>query len=321
MRPTTLLALSHRNKAPLPARTVAELEQWYKFRDFRHFLGIYFAVSRCIRAPEDLELITREFLSGQARQNILHSEVTLTPYTHYVNYGIEFGDQLQAINEARRWAEEELGVTMSLTIDYSREQEVGPSLMVADWAIGGLGNGVSAFGLGGPEVGNPPEKFRAAFERANSAGLPCVPHAGETVGPESVWGALRTLHAARIGHGVRCMEDAELVSELRARQTPLEVCPTSNVCLKIFDSLHTHPLPAMLDEGLFVTINSDDPPMFGTTLTDEYIATADVCTLDVEVVDRLVLNALQASFLTEEKKTRLRNDCVGTFSTLRKRHL
>lgn len=129
--------------------------------------------------------------------------------------------------------------------------------MVAEWAIRGLGNGVTAFGLGGNEVGHPPEKFAAAFDRARAAGLASVPHAGETVGPASIWGALQTLSADRIGHGVRCLEDPALVDELRARQIPLEVCPTSNVCLKVFPTLVDHPLPRLLAEALYLILISE----------------------------------------------------------------
>ncbi len=317
IRPETLLALAKRNNVELPANTVEELQEWYTFTDFPHFAEIYFTSAKCLRSPDDIELITREFLAGQAAQHIVHSEVTYTAYTQYKNHNLPFTEQLATINRARKWAEAELGITMSLTVDYPREFDPEGAILSADWAISGMGNGVTAFGLGGPEVGHPPEKFKAAFDRAHAAGLPCAPHAGETVGPESIWGALRSLHAVRIGHGVRCLEDPDLAAELRTRQIPLEVCPTSNICLKVFDSLPNHSLPKLLEEGLYITINSDDPPMFNTTLTDEYIAIAETFGYNEDVLQQLVLNALRASFLPDDRKAQLEKQFLAAFSELR----
>lgn len=305
IRPETLLKLARRHNVRLPADTVEGLRRWYTFTDFPHFVEIYVTISRCLKTPDDIELVTREFLEGQAAQNIIHSEATYTAYTLYQLHRIPFDDQLAAINRAREWARSALGVTMGLTLDIAREVPPDDGLITADWAIRGLGRGVTGFGLGGYEVGNPPEKHAKAFERAMTAGLPSVPHAGETMGPESVWGALRALRADRIGHGVRCVEDAALVEELRARQIPLEVCPTSNVRLKVVPSLAEHQLPKLLDAGLCVTINSDDPPMFNTTLTDEWLACVNTFGWDVEVIEELSWNAVRAALLPEGEKEEL----------------
>jgi adenosine deaminase len=176
---------------------------------------------------------------------------------------------------------------------------------VAIWAADNRSRGVTALGLGGPEAGNPPERFRRAFEVAREAGLPAVPHAGETAGPSSIRGALDVLGAVRIGHGVRCLEDPDLVAELRDRQVPLEVCPTSNVRLNVSPSFEEHPLPRLLDEGLFVTLNSDDPPMFATTLTDEYLKAAAAFDLNAVDVRRLVMKAAMATLLPADPRDRL----------------
>ncbi len=302
IRPETLLTLARRRGVALPADTVAGLREWYTFTDFDHFLQVYLTLSRCLREPEDIELITREFLIGQAAQNIWHSEVMYTPYSQYTHHGIPWPEQLAAINRARAWAAAELNTTLTLTIDIARFVSPEEGLITADWAIAGMGQGVSAFGLGGPEVGHPPEKHKAAFDRARAAGLPSVPHAGETVGPESVWGALRELGAQRIGHGVRCLEDPALVAELRDRQIPLEVCPTSNVCLKVAPSLAEHPLPKLLAAGLYVTLNSDDPPLFNTTLTDEWLAITKTFGYEIEIIERLSFNAVRATLLPVGEK-------------------
>jgi adenosine deaminase len=305
IRPETLLALARRNGQPLPASTVEELRNWYAFRDFDHFLDVYVAAARCIRSPEDIERITADFLAGQAAQNVLHSEVTYTASTQRMLAGIPLDEQLDAINRAREAARRELDVTMTLTIDYPRNLAPDAFVPVAEWAADNMERGVSALGLGGPEVGRPPELFRAAFAVAREAGLPSVPHAGETEGPQSIRGALRDLHAVRIGHGVRCLEDPDLVAELRERQIPLEVCPTSNVCLKVVPSFHAHPLPRLLEEGLYVTLNSDDPPMFETTLSGEYRKAAAAFGLDAGALEALVLNAAHATLLEPSARARL----------------
>lgn len=321
IRPETLLALARRHGVSLPADTVAGLRKWYAFTDFPHFIQVYLAVSDCIRTADDIELIAREFLAGQAEHGIRYSEVTYTAFTHYHFKGLPFRDQLAALNRARIWAAQNLGTMMNLIIDIPRVISGEDGLLVADWAISGMGDGVVALGLGGPEVDNPPEKFESAFKRARQAGLPSVPHAGETVGPQSIWGALRALEADRIGHGVRCLEDKALVAELRDRKVPLEVCPTSNVCLGVVSRLAEHPLPRLLDEGLYVTLNSDDPPMFNTTLTDEYVRVAEAFHLPANAIEQLVLNGVRAALLPVEERTRLEREFTSAFTRLRAEHL
>ncbi len=146
-----------------------------------------------------------------------------------------------------------------------------------------------------------------------------MPHAGETVGPASIWGAIRAADATRIGHGVRCLEDPALVDDLRARQIPLEVCPTSNVCLGVVSSLADHPLPRLLNAGLYVTVNSDDPPMFNTTLTGEYLALAQTFGFGPDVIERLVLNAVRATLLSAEERADLEAKSNAAFADLRAR--
>ncbi|HEY3228160.1 MAG TPA: adenosine deaminase [Roseiflexaceae bacterium] len=317
IRPVTLLKLAHRNRIKLPVDTVEGLQQWYTFRDFAHFVKVYDFVSQCICSPDDIELIGREFLAHQAAQNVRYSEVTYTPFTHYRLKGLTFGQQLAALNRARAWAEAELGVTMRLVLDFARKAPLEQAATVADWAIAARDEGVVALGLGGIEAGYRAAKFRSVFERVRDAGLARVPHAGEAVGPASIWGVLWALDATRIGHGVRCLEDLALVDELRARQIPLEVCPTSNVCLGVVPSLADHPLPRLLDAGLYVTVNSDDPPMFNTTLTGEYLALVRTFGFGHDVVERLVLNAVRATLLSTAERARLEAEFTTAFADLR----
>ncbi len=305
IQPETLFALAQRNHITLPVNTAEGLRQWYCFKDFKQFIQIYLTISDCIRTPDDIEFIAREFLRKQAEQNIRYTEVTYSASTHHRLKKISFRDQLQALNRARAWAEKELHVSAAWIIDIVRNSTPDEGMMVADWAISGMEDGVVALGLGGPEADNPPEKFSKAFKRAREAGLAAVPHAGETVGPKSIWGAIKELHAVRIGHGVRCLEDPKLVAELRKRQIPLEVCSTSNVCLGVVKSFSQVHFPYLLKEGLYVTVNSDDPGIFGSTLTEEYLALAKTFELEAEQLVKLVLNSVHAALLSVAAKKEL----------------
>jgi aminodeoxyfutalosine deaminase len=320
INPATLLQLAKQNKVELPARTVEDLHEWYQFSGFPHFIEVYLAICNCIRTPEDMELITTDFLKDRARQNIQYSEVIFTPLAHIKN--IPLDDQLAAINRARVWGEKELGVRINLSPDIAREMRpVEDSFILADWAVKNRNNGIVALGLGGPEINNPPEVFEPAFRRIQSAGLPATPHAGETEGPASIWGALKTLHAVRIGHGVRCLEDSKLVKYLRVNQIPLEVCPSSNVCLGVSPSIAEHPLPKLMDEGLIVTINSDDPPMFNTTLTDEFFRITTTFGFNTSQLKGFISNAIQASLLSVDEKFQLQNTFDLEFEQLEKNFL
>lgn len=321
IRPETLLKLAQRHAVALPADSVEGLRTWYTFTDFDHFIEVYLTIATCLRTPEDIELVAREFLAGQAAQNIMYSEVTYTALLQWRLSGIPFGEQLAAINRARAWAASTMGVTMTLVLDIPRDVSVDEGLQVAEWAIAGQGDGVVALGLAGPEQVAEPAKFRSAFDRARAAGLRRTLHAGEHDGPASIWGCLRDLGAERIGHGVRCLEDSALVEELRARQIPLEVCPTSNVCLGVASSWPTHPFPRLIEAGLYVTLNSDDPPLFNTTLTGEYQRAAQVFGLDGGQIETLSRNALRATFLPPAQRAALGTCWAGDFERLRAEHL
>ncbi|MEE4195331.1 MAG: adenosine deaminase [Anaerolineae bacterium] len=316
-RPATLLQLAEKNDVALPVSTLAEIEEWYKFTGFDHFLEVYFMICDCIKTTDDFELIMEEFLKGQAEQNIRYSEVIFTPYTHLKNSPFE--EQLAAMNRARAKMKAQYGIEAGLIPDISREMRpVADSMLVAEWAAANQENGIIALGLGGPEVGNPPELYEAVFARALQLGLRSLPHAGETEGPASVWGTINSLRADRIGHGVRCLEDPALVEYLVKHQLPLDVCPTSNICLGVFPSIEEHPLPELMNQGLLVTLNSDDPPMFNTTLTQEYHKAVDVFGFGLPEVKQLVLNGIQASLLPYDRKTQLLSSFLFEFEMLEK---
>jgi adenosine deaminase len=321
-RPETLLKLAQRHKIDLPADDVAGVREWYTFRDFPHFVEVYIKISECIQTPDDIELIAREFLQGQAAQNIRYTEITYTALTHFVQKGIPFDEQLDALNTARAWAQATLGVDMQYIIDIPRNlADHDQSMRSAEWAVSGMGRGVIALGLGGYEVGNPPERFTDAFAYAREHGLASIPHAGEHDGPPSVWGALRELGAARIGHGVQSLKDPALVDHLVTTQIPLEVCPTSNICLGEVDAMANHPIQQLLDAGCYVTLNSDDPPMFNTTLTNEYVQAAAAFGWDAAIIDRIVLAGVQAAMLPDDAKAALYQTFEAQLEALREQYI
>jgi aminodeoxyfutalosine deaminase len=222
-----------------------------------------------------------------------------------VRRGIPARAFCEAIEDARRRAEHELGVVLRWCFDIPGEAGIEAADQTLRIALDERPDGLISFGLGGPEVGVPRAQFRPCFEQARAAGLHLVPHAGETTGAATVWDAVRELGAERIGHGIHSVEDPALLDYLAERQIPLEVCPTSNVRTRAVPSLEAHPLPILVQAGVPVSINSDDPPMFGTTLNDEYAIAARLLELDEAGVSDLARAAVRAAFLPEPDKAKL----------------
>jgi aminodeoxyfutalosine deaminase len=302
IQPATLLMLARRNSVKLPVQTVEDLQDWFTFRDFDHFIEIYFEISSCLKTSADYELIAYEFGAQMAQQNVRYAEVTFSPSTHQFSLGIPFDMFFSGLTKGRLRAQTEFGVEIRWLFDIVRDiPDVLLDRRRAEYTLAvaeeGMHDGVVALGLGGGEVGNPPERYAKWFEKALEAGLHSAPHAGETVGPESVWGAIRVLGAERLGHGVRSVEDSELVEYLAERRIPLEVCPTSNIRLGVYPDFAAHPLCRLYDAGVLVTINSDDPPLFNTTLNEEAKLLAVPFNFDINIIDEILLNGVRCSFL------------------------
>lgn len=313
IRPETALELAKRNGVSLPADTVEGLREWMTFRDFPHFVEIYVAVTQCIKTAADVETIMREFLEGQKAQNILHSEVTYTASTVEKYAHIPWPEQHAALLRAMRYGEEELGVTCGLILDIVRGDPIERAMEVTEWAT--TSEGVLALGLAGEErLGTQP--YAPCVALAAERGLPWIPHAGETTGPETIRECLSIGEPRRIGHGVRAIEDPKLVADLRDRGIPLEVCPTSNVAVGGVPSLAEHPLSRLMDEGVTVTINSDDPPMFGTTLSDEFLRCAETFELDEDILYSLTMNAVNAALVSDARRVELRRAVREGFAAL-----
>lgn len=303
MRPAVLLDLARRNGVALPADDEAGLARWFRFRDFEHFVQVYLTCSKVLRSPEDFKLLAADFLAEQARQNVVYTEAHFTIGTHLTN-GVNGDEVLAALEEAIREGEERLGVRLRLIPDIVRNV---PALAdrTLEWALAGRGRGVIALGLSGSEARFPSEPFRDCFATAAREGLHCVAHAGEHAGPASIRSVLDVCTAERIGHGVRAIEDPDLVAELARRGIPLEVCPSSNVCLGVVPDLAHHPFERLARAGCRVTVNSDDGPLFDTTLTDEYLRLHRTFGYSPAALGDLAVAGLRATFLPEDERAAL----------------
>ncbi|WP_431041914.1 adenosine deaminase [Streptomyces sp. P1-3] len=289
--------------SPVPTDPEA-LADYFVFRDFAHFIELYLSVVDLIRDAEDVRLLTYEVARDMARQNIRYAELTVTPYSS-TRRGIPDAAFVEAIEDARKAAESELDVVLRWCFDIPGEAGLASAEETARIATELQPEGLVSFGLGGPEIGVPRPQFKPYFDRAIAAGLHSVPHAGETTGPQTVWDALTELRAERIGHGTSSTQDPKLLAHLAEHRIPLEVCPTSNIATRAVATLDEHPIKEMVAAGVLVTINSDDPPMFGTDLNSEYAVAARLLDLDAAGVAALAKNAVEASFMDAAGKARL----------------
>jgi aminodeoxyfutalosine deaminase len=299
--PRMLLGLAARNGVALPAETEDGLRRWFTYRSFVHFVEVFATLTTCLRTEQDYELIAYEYGAEMARQRCRYAEVTFTPSIHHER-GVPFDVYFAGLTRGRRRAWDDFAVEMNWVFDIKRGATGdGRCRRLAEYtvatAIEGRGDGVVALGLGGAEAKRPPQFFAPFFDCARAAGLHSAPHAGETVGPASIWGALHSLGAERLEHGVRAVEDPALVAHLAAQRIPLDVCPTSNVRLGVYRDYAAHPLPLLHAAGCVVTVNADDPTLFGATLNDEVALLGERFGLPTRAIDEILLNAVRYSFL------------------------
>ncbi|MBX7550554.1 adenosine deaminase [Streptomyces sp. tea 10] len=298
------LAARHTDsKVPADPEALAE---YFTFTDFAHFIEVYLSVVDLIRTPEDIRLLTYEVARDLARQQVRYAELTLTPFSS-TRRGIDELAFMAAIEDARKAAESEFGTVLRWCFDIPGEAGLESAEETARLATDDRirPEGLVSFGLGGPEIGVPRPQFKPYFDRAVAAGLHSVPHAGETTGPQTVWDALTELSAERIGHGTSSAQDPRLLAHLAEHRIPLEVCPTSNIATRAVSTLDEHPIKEFAKAGVLVTINSDDPPMFGTDLNNEYAVAARLLDLDERGLAGLAKNAVEASFLDAAGKARI----------------
>lgn len=275
---------------------------------------MYLSVVDLIRTPEDVRLLTYEVARDLARQQVRYAELTITPFSS-TRRGIDERAFMEAIEDARKAAESEFGTVLRWCFDIPGEAGLEAAEETTRLATDDRlrPEGLVSFGLGGPEIGVPRPQFKPYFDRAIAAGLHSVPHAGETTGPETVWDALTHLRAERIGHGTNSFQDPALLTHLADHRIPLEVCPTSNIATRAVRTLDEHPIKEFVEAGIVVTINSDDPPMFGTDLNSEYAVAARLLNLDERGLAGLAKNAVDVSFLDEPGKTRIKDE-IDTYT-------
>jgi aminodeoxyfutalosine deaminase len=300
--PRIVSALAERHPGTVPS-DLDELRDFFSFRDFAHFVEVYLAVVDLVRTPEDVRMLTYEVAADMATQNIRYAELTCTPYTN-VLAGVPIEAFVEAIEDARVAAERDHGVTLRWIYDVPGEFGVEAAEATVSY-LPVSPPSLIGFGLGGPEVGVARPQFKPAFDQARASGLHSIPHAGETTGPETIWDALRELGAERIGHGTSSTQDPALLAHLVEHQIPLEVCPTSNIATRAVATFEEHPVKEMYAAGAVVTINSDDPPMFGTNLNREYEVASSLLDLDEQGIAALARAAVEASFLDRVGKDAL----------------
>jgi aminodeoxyfutalosine deaminase len=297
------LAARHEGLSPVPVDPAA-LADYFAFRDFAHFIELYLTVVDLIRDEQDVRMLTYEVGRELARQQVRYAELTVTPFSS-VRRGVAAAAFCEAIEDARRAAATDFGVELRWCFDVPGELGVPAAEATLAIALEQQPAGLISFGLGGPEVGVPRPQFKAVFDKARAAGLHSVPHAGETTGPGTVWDAVRELGAERVGHGITAAQDPALLAYLAEHRIALEISPTSNLRTRAVASLDEHPLARIVAAGVPVSINSDDPPMFGTTLEEEYGVAARLLDLDEHGVARLAKAAVEQSFMTPQAKATL----------------
>src|SRR5271165_4056707 len=303
IEPATLLELRQRHG--MDGASLAEVEALYNYSDFAGFLTAFKDVTGHLRSPDDYELITYRLMERLKSQNILHIEVT-------VSVGVclwrkqDFAAVFERLERGRQRGERDFGISLLWIFDAVRQFGADKAGKVLDLAIQLRDRNVVGFGIGGDEPKGPPELFRDVYARAADHGLHLTAHAGESAGPESIWGALN-LKAERIGHGLTAAQDPELLAELAERQVPIEICVTSNLRTGCCTTLAEHPVRRYFDQGLMLTLNTDDPAMFRTSLVEEYELVQQNFGFSDEHLRELARNSFEASFLPAEKKIKFLN--------------
>jgi adenosine deaminase len=303
LEPELMFEIGERNGVSIPFASVEEVRKAYEFSDLQSFLDIYYAGANVLLKEQDFYDMTWAYLQRVHAQNVRHVEIFFDPQTH-TDRGVPFETVITGIHRALEDAEQQLGISSKLIMCFLRHlsgeaalETLEQALPFKQWIIG--------VGLDSSEVGHPPQKFTAAFDRARAEGLLTVAHAGEEGPPEYIWEALDLLHAKRIDHGVRCVEDEKLVERLRHEQIPLTVCPLSNVKLCVYDRMADHNLKRLLDAGLCATVNSDDPAYFGGYMNENFLAAQQGLDLTRDEVVQLVRNSFEATFLDRSRKDAL----------------
>ncbi len=301
LEPELMFAIAARNGVELPYRSVEEVRRAYEFTNLQSFLDIYYAGARVLQREDDFYDLAWAYFERARAQNVRHAEIFFDPQTH-TGRGVPFSAVINGLHRAVTDARVRLGISARLILCFLRHLSADAVMVTLREALP-YRERIVAVGLDSSEVGHPPEKFAAVFDTARQEGFLTVAHAGEEGPPEYIRQALDLLGAARIDHGVRCLEDPALVARLVAEEVPLTVCPLSNVKLRVFSNMAQHNLKQLLEAGLVVTVNSDDPAYFGGYVSENYLAAAQALHLDRATLVRLAENSFRAAFLPEDEKS------------------
>ncbi len=298
--PELIFAIAERNGIALNYASVDALRAAYEFTDLQSFLDLYYAGMNVLRQQVDYYDLAIAYLQRAHAQGVRHVEMFFDPQAHTAR-GVAFATVIDGLSEAIADARAKFGITAHLIMCFLRDLSAESAFQTLEQALP-FKDRIVAVGLDSAEVGNPPSKFTAVFDRARAEGFLTVAHAGEEGGPEYVWEALDLLKVSRIDHGVRSLEDPKLVERLARERIPLTVCPLSNVKLRVIDKLADHPLKKMLDARLVATVNSDDPAYFGGYVGENFSKTAQALGLSDEELITLARNSFEASFISDEAK-------------------
>ena len=301
LEPELMFDLARRNGVSLPYSDAAAVRRAYAFSNLQSFLDVYYRACSVLIHERDFYELTTAYLDRARAQGVRHVEIFFDPQTHTAR-GVRFETVVSGIGRALSEARQR-GVTSHLIMCFLRDLPADDAMATLEQALAHRDT-IFAVGLDSAEVGHPPQKFRAVFERAIDAGFRAVAHAGEEGPPDYIWQALDVLGAERIDHGVRCLEDRRLVQRLEADRVPLTVCPFSNVRLRVVDTLEQHPLARMLEQGLCATVNSDDPAYFGGYVGENLAGVADALGLNDDTLVQLARNSFTAAFLDDATRAR-----------------
>jgi len=302
LEPELMFEIAAKNRLHLPFKSVDDIRGAYRFNDLQSFLDIYYKGTRVLLHEGDFYQMTRAYLEKAAEQNVRHTEIFFDPQSH-TRRGVTFESVVNGIYGAMMDARQHLDLSSKLIMCFLRDRGIKEAQAVFDQALP-FKDRIAAVGLDSAELGFPPENFKPVFDLARRKGFKAVAHAGEEGPPEYIWQALKLLKAERIDHGVRCTEDPALVTYLFKKQVPLTVCPLSNVKLRVFNHMNQHNFKKMLDLGLCVTVNSDDPAYFGGYIEENFRALQETHVLTNRDIYRLSRNAFEASFLNQSEKKR-----------------
>lgn len=293
--PARMYALAHKHFGSAPWASPAEVEHWFEYRDFDEFLNIFSRVCMCLQKPEDFGLLAQDYFATAADQGVVYAELMIAPGIH-MGRGVDINAVVDAVGEARADARERHGIESGLIFDISRQLPAEIAWETTRAAIALQDQGVVGIGLGGNEPNFPPELFAEQFAAARSEGLGLCAHAGEWAGPASMRGAMEVLGATRLGHGTAVQQDPALLEEVRARGVMLDMCPHSNVRTGSVKSVDVHPIRQCLDAGVPVSLNSDDPTLFQTSILAEYETLFEVLDVPRDRLERLGPDAMGWSF-------------------------